>query len=129
MSAARRNKMANSKLVGFIREARRRGFEDYEIRAPLLKKGWPAVEVEAAFESLRDGGSVKNQVCISLKPEILKMIERRAKKNILSIHEQVEDILRRSCVGMRKKAPGSEKIDDLLVSIFSRRKYGKGEEK
>jgi hypothetical protein len=56
---------------------------------------------------------------------LLKMIEKRAKKNMLTLPEQIEDTLRRSCISLKKKPLISGKIDDLLVSIFSRQKRGK----
>jgi hypothetical protein len=118
----------NSDIVAFIKEARRRGFDDYSIRTPLLKQGWPLAEVECAFNSLkrkaREHISFKNKVAIYLDNDLLKMIEKRAKKNMLTLPEQIEDTLRRSCLNLKKKTLAQEKIDDLLVSIFSRQKRG-----
>lgn len=56
--------------------------------------------------------------------KVYSILDKRAKKNLLSLQEQIEDILRRSCVNIKtnRKEP---KIDDLFVSIFSRRKYQK----
>ena len=72
----------------------------------------------------------KNKVCIFLDNEILSMIEKRAKKNMFTVSEQIEDILRRSCISMKnKKVLYDEKLDDSLVSIFSRRKSGKKSKK
>jgi len=119
----------NTDLIKFIKEARKRGFDDYTIRTPLLKQGWPESEVECAFNALkkkaREHISFKNKVVIYLNNDLLKMIDKRAKKNMLTLPEQVEDILRRSCLSMKKKPLISGKIDDLLVSIFSRQKRGK----
>jgi hypothetical protein len=119
----------NPNLVKFIKEARRRGFDDYSIRTPLLKQGWAESEVECAFESLkrkaREHISFKNKVVIYLDNDLLKMIEKRAKKNMLTLPEQIEDTLRRSCISLKKKPLISGKIDDLLVSIFSRQRRGK----
>jgi len=119
----------NTDLIKFIKEARKRGFDDYTIRTPLLKQGWPENEVECAFNALkkkaREHLSFKNKVIIYLNNDLLKMIDKRAKKNMLTLPEQVEDILRRSCLSMKKKPLVSGKIDDLLVSIFSRQKRGK----
>ena len=36
---------ANKQLLKFIKQARERGFDDYQIKEPLLKRGWPADEV------------------------------------------------------------------------------------
>jgi len=113
-------------LIKFIKEARKRGFDDYEIRTPLLKQGWPVFEVEMAFNSLkrakREHISFKNKVTIYINNELLYLIEKRAKKNMLTLPEQIEDILRRSTLSLKKGKLTGEKIDDLLVSLFSRRK-------
>ncbi len=119
----------NKELIKFIKEARKRGFDDYEIREPLLKQGWPLDEIEAAFFSIRPNKrahtSFKNKVTIYLNNDLLKMIEKRAKKNLLTLPEQIEDILRRSTLNIKKNKIPKENIDDLLVSIFSRQKKGK----
>jgi hypothetical protein len=116
----------NNNLIKFIKEARKRGFDDYSIRTPLLKQGWPEAEVECAFAALkrkaREHTSFKNKVVIYLDNDLMKMIDRRAKKNMLTLPEQVEDTLRRSCISLKNKPSVSQKIDDLLVSIFSRQK-------
>jgi hypothetical protein len=118
----------NKSLVKFIKEARKRGFDDYSIRVPLLKQGWKIEDVECAFSSLktkRAHVSFKNKVTIYLDNDVLKMIEKRAKKNMLTLPEQIEDTLRRSCISLKKKPLISGKIDDLLVSIFSRQQRKK----
>jgi len=116
----------NADLVKFIKTARKRGFDDYEIREPLLKQGWALDEVEAAFYSLRPNKrehiSFKNKVTIYLNNDLLKLIEKRAKKNMLTLPEQIEDILRRSTLSLKKGKLPKEKLDDLLVSLFSRQK-------
>ena len=110
-------------LASFIKEARKRGFDDWEIRAPLLKKGWPLKEIEKAFASLSEKTHLKfkNRVCIWLNNDLLKLIEKRANKNLLNLHEQIEEILRRSCLNFKKTKKG-EKIDDLFITFFSRKK-------
>ena len=108
-------------LIKYIVEARKRGFSDIKIKAPLYEKGWLEKDVEKAFNSLK----VENRINveITLPESIVKIVEKRAKKNMLSLEEQIEDIVRRSAVNaLNKKVVGPEKIDDLLVSIFSRRK-------
>ncbi|MEM4259301.1 MAG: hypothetical protein QXS38_00875 [Candidatus Pacearchaeota archaeon] len=118
----------NPRLVKFIREAKKRGFDDYQIRNPLIKEGWGIDEIEAAFYSLRPSKPLKykfkNKVEIFLDNDVLKMIEKRAKRNMLTLPEQIEDILRRSCVSMKQKpSTRAENLDDLLVSIFSRKNH------
>jgi len=116
---------ANAELVKFIRESRRRGFDDFEIREPLLKKGWPLDEIEKAFYVLKPKYKLKNKISIYLDSEVLKMIDKRAKKNMLTLNEQIEDILRRSCINMKKGTPRAVKFDDSLVAIFSRERKGR----
>ena len=114
--------MINKNLLKFIKEARRRGFDDYEIRAPLIKHDWHIHEIDEAFASLKEPVKFKNKVCLYLDRDILLAIEKRAKKNMFNISEQIEDILRRSAVNLKKRRSNTEKLDDVLVSIFSRRK-------
>jgi len=52
---------------------------------------------------------------------VLKKLEKRAKKNMLNLNEQVEDILRRSVLNFRK-TPAEEKVDDKFITFFSRKK-------
>ena len=116
----------NSKLLEFIQEARKRGFTDIEIKEPLLKNNWPQEEIEKAFIYLQPKFKLKNQICIFLDEEVIKMLEKRAKKCMLTLPEQIEDILRRSCLGIKnKKLSYDSKLDDTLISLFSRKNTGK----
>ena len=115
----------NAELVSFIRESRKRGFDDFEIREPLLKKGWPLEEIEKAFYVLKPKYKLKNKISVYLDSEVLKIIDKRAKKNMLTLNEQIEDILRRSCINMKKGITKPVKCDDSLVAIFSREKRGR----
>ena len=112
--------MPNKELVRFIKESRKRGFDDFQIREPLLKKGWPLEEIEKAFYALKPRYKLKNKISVYLDSEVLKIIDKRAKKNMLTLSEQIEDILRRSCVNMKKGTSKPTKCDDNLVAIFSR---------
>ena len=112
----------NSELISFIKEARKRGFEDFQIREPLLKNGWPTGEVKKAFAYLKPKKESKNRIQIHLDSKILKKLEKRAEKNMLNLNEQIEDILRRSVLNMRKKTPAEEKVDDKFILFFSRKK-------
>lgn len=116
---------ANAQLVKFIKESRKRGFDDFQIREPLLKKGWPSEEIEKAFYSLKPKYKLKNKISVYLDSTVLKMIDKRAKKNMLNLNEQIEDILRRSCVNMKKGTSRKVKCDDRLVAIFSRERRGR----
>ncbi len=115
----------NPGLVKFIKEARGRGYDDYQIKEPLLNHGWPLEEIEKAFSSLAPKYKFKNKVCIFLDNEILKILEKRAGKNMFTLPEQIEDILRRSCISAKRIGKEEEKLDDLLVGLFSRKRYGK----
>ncbi|MDO8517421.1 MAG: hypothetical protein Q7S33_04845 [Nanoarchaeota archaeon] len=117
--------MPNKELIKFIIEARKRGFDDYQIKEPLLKEGWKVDEIEDAFASLKPKYKYKNKISLFLDNELLKMIEKRAKKNMFTISEQIEDIIRRSCLNSKKTKKEEQKLDDMLVSLFSRRQYGK----
>lgn len=63
------------------------------------------------------------KITVSLSDDEIKILEKRGKKNMLSITEQIEDIVRRSCVNY-KSGPTYSKVspDDRLVQIFSREK-------
>ena len=65
------------------------------------------------------------KLVIRLDDEEEKILRRRAKKNLLSLREQVEDILRRSCVRSSGGKYRPFKCDDKLVAIFSRDKRGR----
>jgi hypothetical protein len=129
--------MKITKYVEYIREARKRGFEELAIRNSLIEKGWPLNEIDLAFdyaqalspeynrEGERKENSENNKISIYIDDELLTMLEKRARKNMLTLPEQVEDILRRSTLNQKnKKSTGSEKLDDKLVGIFSRKRTG-----
>ena len=66
------------------------------------------------------------RLTINIGKEEQKILESRAKKNYLNLKEQVEDIIRRSCISSKKRSGmKSVKVDDKLVSIFSRERRGR----
>jgi len=66
------------------------------------------------------------RITISLSDKETKILEKRAKKNIMSLKEQIEDIVRRSCVNYKSgKSYSKVKPDDRLISIFSREMRGR----
>ena len=71
-------KMPNKDLIKFIKEARKRGFDDYQIRQPLLQKGWPINLIQEAFiiiekkEKPSKKDSYKNKITVYLDDELLK---------------------------------------------------------
>ena len=66
------------------------------------------------------------KVTINLDENEKKILDKRAKKNLLTLSEQGEDIIRRSCVrGMTSAAYTKVSPDDRLVHIFSREIRGR----
>ena len=65
------------------------------------------------------------KLTINLDEEEQEILEKRAKKNLLSLTEQVEDIIRRSCVNTGKSSASQIKVDDKIVHIISREKKGR----
>ena len=112
-------------LFNFIKEARKRGFSDRQIKIALAEKNYPEKIFEKAFDSFNPKFNSKNQVSIFLSDDILKELEKRAKKNMFNLEEQIEDVLRRSCARRTKNISQSDKIDDFLLSCFSRSPRGR----
>jgi hypothetical protein len=122
----------------FIEESRKRGFEDQTIRNALIQKGWPITDIDSAFRFLDKGDvgksyfkqkgvqkmELKNRISVFLDDELLTLLDKRAKKNMMTLSEQIEDILRRSTINQKGKRTTSEKLDDTLVGVFSRKNTG-----
>lgn len=129
---AARNLKNHPQIIYFIKESRARGFKDVVIEQALLKKNWPSSEIEKAFSYLKTYSHLESpseqQISLFLDPELMKLLDKRAKKNLLTLPEQIEDILRRSCINM-KPGTTSEKLDDQLVGLFSRKNIGKKKKK
>jgi hypothetical protein len=62
---------------------------------------------------------------ITIDEDVKKVIGKRAKKNFLSLQEQIEQIIRQSAVRTKSGTASDPKVDDKLVGIFSRYKRGK----
>ena len=75
-------------------------------------------------------GNEMPSITINIDEDVKKIISKRAKKNLLSLREQIEDILRTSAV-RTKSSTGYKalKIDDTLVYAFSREKRGRKKKK
>jgi len=70
------------------------------------------------------------KLSISLDDDEVKILEKRAKKNLFSLKEQIEDIIRRSCVTYKGgKKYHTVKVDDRLVAVFSRDQRGRKKKK
>jgi hypothetical protein len=65
------------------------------------------------------------KITINLDEREQKILEKRAKKNLMELKEQVEDIIRRSCINAIKNSSPKDPCDDRLVSIFSKQNKGK----
>ncbi|MEK6926361.1 MAG: hypothetical protein AABW50_03725 [Nanoarchaeota archaeon] len=66
------------------------------------------------------------KITINLDDQERKILEKRAKKNLMTLQEQIEDIIRRSAVNYKLgKNYGEVEPDDRLVGIFSRSKKGR----
>ena len=63
--------MADLRLVNFVREARRRGFDDRKIRESLLSNGWQIKDINSSFDSLKSEIKSKNSLTIWLDSEVL----------------------------------------------------------
>jgi hypothetical protein len=64
-------------------------------------------------------------ITINIDEDVKKILDKRAKKNLLSLREQIEDILRQSAIRTKEGTTSGEDIDDKLVAIFSRNKRAK----
>ncbi len=85
-----------------------------------LNKDLQDVELDAEV-NLRNNSSV----ILFLDEELREALEKRAKKNMLTLPDQIEDILRRSTLNQKlKKSPPEDKLDDKLVGLFSRKNTG-----
>lgn len=70
------------------------------------------------------------QITINVDDDVKKIISKRAKKNMFSLKEQIEDILRKSAVRTKTASRYKQiKVDDRLVGVFSRAKSGRKRKK
>ena len=111
----------NNELLQFVREARRRGFGFDKIEEALLSNGWPISEINPVIKIVGSEVHTKHIISISLDDEVLRLLEKRAKKNLMTLPEQIEDILRRSVINSKGNTT-KEKLDDMLVGLFSRKR-------
>jgi hypothetical protein len=112
--------MANPDLVRFILEAKRRGFSDARIREALMSNYWPVHEINLGFEAIKPSHHFKQSITIWLDKLVIDALEKRARRNMLTLPEQIEDIVRRS-IANQKPTVNKEKLDDMLVGLFSRK--------
>lgn len=66
------------------------------------------------------------QITIDIDEDVKKIISKRADKNLLTLREQIEDILRKSAVRTKNTTASRDiKTDDKLVAIFSKSRRGR----
>jgi hypothetical protein len=69
-------------------------------------------------------------ITINLDEDVKKILKKRAEKNLFSLREQIEDILRKSAARSKnKKKYHTVKVDDKLVAVFSRDGRGRPRKK
>jgi len=68
---------------------------------------------------------MKKLLTIEIESDVLKLLQRRAKRNMMSVSELISDIIRRSTVFYRRMPRGMPKLEDKLIGIFSREKRGR----
>ena len=67
-----------------------------------------------------------SSITITIDDDVKKILTKRADKNLFSLREQIEDILRKSAVRTKNGSTSRKiKIDVHLVEVFSREKRGR----
>ena len=70
------------------------------------------------------------KILLTLSDDEEKVLKKRAKKNMMSLKDQVADIIRRSCVSAKRRASKpKDKIKDPIVKAFSRSRRGRPRKK
>ncbi|MBM3230599.1 ribbon-helix-helix protein, CopG family [Candidatus Pacearchaeota archaeon] len=63
---------------------------------------------------------VRTSFTVSVDKEVYQRLEKRAKRELQSVPELAEQVLRRSVINM--KSSPSDKLDDKFVGLFSRKR-------
>ena len=71
----------------------------------------------------------KRSVSILIDSEIFSALEKRAKRELMSIRELISDILRRSVISSKKGGGREIKAEDKFIEYFSRQKGGRKRKK
>lgn len=66
---------------------------------------------------------MKKRVGIDLDAKVVNALEKRAQRELLSLKELIEDIIRRSVLSSKGKQAISGKGDDKFIEYFSRIGY------
>tara|TARA_Y100000310_G_scaffold342094_1_gene443752 strand:- start:2059 stop:2259 length:201 start_codon:yes stop_codon:yes gene_type:complete len=64
----------------------------------------------------------KSAITVEIDDKIREQLKKRAKKEVLSLKELIVDILRRSVVSYKKSKGSEDKVDDKILTFFSRKK-------
>jgi hypothetical protein len=122
----------DKRLIKYIKNARKAGYDDSQLKEILLKNGWAPWIIDEALLTVKISkssgpkySSIKNPITVYLDIEVMEAIEKRAKKNMFTLQDQIEDILRRSCVQSKKIKQDEDKLDDMFVRLFSRKNTGR----
>jgi hypothetical protein len=68
----------------------------------------------------------KRTIPVELDINLLSDIDKRARKNYLTLKEQIEDIIRRSMISYGKGKPKPHEPEvEKIVKMFSRKKRGR----
>ena len=60
-------------------------------------------------------------ISISIPADLYRLLEQRAKKSLMDINDLIVDILRRSMLSYKKTSTTTDKTDDALIALFSRK--------
>lgn len=63
----------------------------------------------------------RTSVTIFLDKDVKKELEKRAKKEFLSLEELINDIVRRSVISYKGNASTTDNVDDKFLTFFSRK--------
>jgi hypothetical protein len=64
-------------------------------------------------------------ITLNINDKLWKSIQKRATKDLLTPEEEIENIIQRSMVNYTGKSSDTDKVDDPLISIFSRKQSSK----
>ncbi|MBD3247431.1 hypothetical protein GF378_02315 [Candidatus Pacearchaeota archaeon] len=80
----------------------------------------------------KDKISKTTSITIHLDEDEVEVLKRRAKSNLMTVREQVRDIIRRSCAASKRRYMNKDKnkkskikIKDDLIKVFSRPRKSK----
>jgi len=71
----------------------------------------------------------KRSISILIDSEVFFTLEKRAKRELMTIRELVTDILRRSVIASKRKGYEEPKIEDKFIEYFSRHSRGRKRKK